>query len=206
MGSVALLLQALFFAHGGLTSWGANVIAMAAAGSFAGFGSFFLARNLGLGLGTSAGIAGFAGDLATYGVTSLQLALALHGQEAVPLHRRRSSVRLPAAGGHPEGSGVAVMKKWIIAMAVIAVFLAGVLATTSDWDGDITEAAADPLAEAAGVEESGVLPWSIEGDLLLFLFLSGGAAAGFAGGYYWRKVFIEQRETDDDPDREEAAV
>jgi cobalt/nickel transport system permease protein len=83
LGSVALLLQALFFAHGGVTSWGANVIAMAVVGSFTGFGTFRLSRKLGLGLGVSAGIAGMVGDLATYAVTSLQLALALHGQETV---------------------------------------------------------------------------------------------------------------------------
>ena len=85
LGSVALLLQALFFAHGGLTSWGANVIAMAAAGSFVGFGTFHLGRRLGLGLGPAAGAAGLAGDLATYAVTSLQLSLALHAQESIPL-------------------------------------------------------------------------------------------------------------------------
>jgi cobalt/nickel transport system permease protein len=83
LGSVALLLQALFFAHGGMTSWGANVMAMAVAGSFAGFGTFRLGRKLGLGLGAAAGIAGMVGDLATYTVTSLQLSLALHGQESI---------------------------------------------------------------------------------------------------------------------------
>lgn len=85
LGSVALLLQAIFFAHGGLTSWGANVIAMAVVGSFAGYGSYRLARMTGLGLGVAAGAAGLIGDLATYGVTSLQLSLALHSQESVPV-------------------------------------------------------------------------------------------------------------------------
>ena len=85
LGSVALFLQALFFAHGGLTSWGANVIAMAAGGSFAGFGVFRAARWAGLGLGVSACAAGVAGDLVTYAITALQLALALHGQEPVAI-------------------------------------------------------------------------------------------------------------------------
>lgn len=85
LGAVALLLQALFFAHGGLTSWGANVISMAVAGSFFGFAAYRLARKLGCGLGLAAGAAGIAGDLATYAVTSLQLSLALHGQESIGL-------------------------------------------------------------------------------------------------------------------------
>ena len=83
LGSVALLLQALFFAHGGITSWGANIISMAVGGSFAGFAAFKVSRRVGFGLGISAGMAGLIGDLVTYGVTSLQLALALHGDEPV---------------------------------------------------------------------------------------------------------------------------
>src|SRR5665648_629690 len=69
LGSVALLLQALFFAHGGITSWGANIISMAVGGSFAGFAAFRISRRAGLGLGISAGMAGLIGDLVTYGLT-----------------------------------------------------------------------------------------------------------------------------------------
>lgn len=85
LGSVALFLQALFFAHGGITTWGANIIAMAVAGSFAGFAAYRLSRRLGAGLAVAAGMAGVVGDMATYGVTSLQLALGLHGQESIPV-------------------------------------------------------------------------------------------------------------------------
>ncbi|MHB9111940.1 MAG: energy-coupling factor ABC transporter permease [Thermoleophilia bacterium] len=83
LGSVALLLQALFFAHGGLTTWGANIISMAVGGSFAAYGVFRISRHAGLGLGISAGVAGVIGDLVTYGITSFQIALALHGDESV---------------------------------------------------------------------------------------------------------------------------
>lgn len=81
------------------------------------------------------------------------------------------------------------MKRWMLVLAVVAVFLAAVLLTESKWEGDVTEGAAAPLAEKAGVEESDVLPWKVDGDLLLFFFLTGGAAAGFAAGYYWRGLF-----------------
>ena len=81
------------------------------------------------------------------------------------------------------------MKRWVLIITVVGVFLAAVLVTESKWEGDVTEGAATPLAEKAGVEESEVLPWKVDGDLLLFFFLSGGAVAGFAAGYYWRTLF-----------------
>lgn len=83
LGSVALLLQALFFAHGGITSWGANIISMAVGGSFAAFAAFRISRRAGLGLGVAAALAGLIGDLVTYGITSFQIALALHGDESI---------------------------------------------------------------------------------------------------------------------------
>lgn len=83
------------------------------------------------------------------------------------------------------------MKRTLIIVAVVLVFLLAVLMTESKWEGDVTESAAAPLAEKAGVGESHVLPWKIDGDLLLFFFLSGGAVAGFAAGYYWRVLFSE---------------
>ncbi|MHB0914795.1 MAG: cobalt transporter [Thermoleophilia bacterium] len=83
--------------------------------------------------------------------------------------------------------------RWTAAAVVMTIFIAGVLATSSAWDGDITEQAAEPLAREAGVEETQFLPWDIGGDLLLFMFLAGGAAAGFAAGYYWRQLFSESK-------------
>lgn len=86
------------------------------------------------------------------------------------------------------------MRKWIVMIAIVAVFLGGALATSSEWDGDITEAATEPLAEEAGAGGGQLLPWSIEGDMLLFVFLIGGTAAGFAAGYNWRKLFSERKQ------------
>ncbi|MDH5696279.1 MAG: energy-coupling factor ABC transporter permease, partial [Dehalococcoidia bacterium] len=37
LGALALLIQALFLAHGGISTWGANIVSMALVGSFVGF-------------------------------------------------------------------------------------------------------------------------------------------------------------------------
>jgi cobalt/nickel transport system permease protein len=76
---VALLLQALFLAHGGLTTLGADVLSMGVAGAFVGYGVFHLMRRMGASLWLAAFAAGLLSDWATYAVTALELATALHG-------------------------------------------------------------------------------------------------------------------------------
>jgi len=76
---VALLLQALFFAHGGLSTLGANVFSMGVVGSVVGFSIFKISRKLGVSLGLAAFLAGLLGDLSVYVSTSFQLALGMPG-------------------------------------------------------------------------------------------------------------------------------
>jgi cobalt/nickel transport system permease protein len=77
--SVALLLQALFLAHGGLTTWGGNIFSMGIVGSFAGYAVFKGLTKLNVPLVAAAFFAGVVGDWATYATTSFELASALHG-------------------------------------------------------------------------------------------------------------------------------
>ncbi len=79
VSSVALLLQALFLAHGGLSTLGANLASMGIAGAFAGYGIFILVKRLTGSWWIAAFLCGLLSDWATYSVTSLQLASALHG-------------------------------------------------------------------------------------------------------------------------------
>jgi cobalt/nickel transport system permease protein len=79
---VALLLQALFLAHGGLTTLGADVVSMGIAGAFVGYAVFKLARRGGLSPWASAFLAGVLSDWATYATTSLELAAALRGAKS----------------------------------------------------------------------------------------------------------------------------
>lgn len=81
--SVALILQALFLAHGGLTTLGADIVSMGVAGAFTGYAVFHAARRLRLHPVAAAFLAGMFSDWATYSVTSFELASALHGGEPI---------------------------------------------------------------------------------------------------------------------------
>jgi cobalt/nickel transport system permease protein len=76
LGTVVLLFQALLLAHGGLTTLGANAFSMAVVGPWVGYGAYRLVRMLGGGLSLGVFAAMFLADLATYCVTSMQLAIA----------------------------------------------------------------------------------------------------------------------------------
>lgn len=73
---VVLLFQALLMAHGGLSTLGANVFSMGIVGPFMAFGVYRLTRLLKLQNGLCLFLAVSLGNLATYVMTSLQLALA----------------------------------------------------------------------------------------------------------------------------------
>lgn len=80
---VALLFQALFFAHGGLTTLGANTLTMGVFGGFTGWLIFWALRRLRAGLLGAGVVAGLVGDVVVYIGTAMQLALAIHGTHSV---------------------------------------------------------------------------------------------------------------------------
>jgi cobalt/nickel transport system permease protein len=80
VAAVALLIQALFIAHGGLSTWGANIFSMGIMGSFAGFLTFKTLRSMKINMAVSGFMAGLLADWATYFTTSLELALGIKGE------------------------------------------------------------------------------------------------------------------------------
>ncbi|WP_326563685.1 energy-coupling factor ABC transporter permease [Micromonospora peucetia] len=76
LGGIVLLFQAVLLAHGGLTTLGANIFSMAIVGPWVAYAVFVLVRRLGGSLEVGIFLAAGLGNLATYCVTSVQLALA----------------------------------------------------------------------------------------------------------------------------------
>ncbi|APH07046.1 energy-coupling factor ABC transporter permease [Bacillus weihaiensis] len=76
LGTIVLLFQSLLLAHGGITTLGANAFSMAVVGPFIVFGVFTFAKKIGLSFTLSIFLAAMLGDLGTYFITSIQLALA----------------------------------------------------------------------------------------------------------------------------------
>ncbi|HEW81609.1 MAG TPA: energy-coupling factor ABC transporter permease, partial [Nitrospirae bacterium] len=77
--AVALLIQALFLAHGGLSTWGADIFSMGVMGAFTGFAVFKLLRKFNVNLAVSAFFAGMLSDWAIYATTSVELASGIRG-------------------------------------------------------------------------------------------------------------------------------
>lgn len=66
VAGLSLLLQAAFFAHGGFSTWGANLLALGFCGCFAGWLVFRAARWLKLPLWAAGFAGGLVGDIAVY--------------------------------------------------------------------------------------------------------------------------------------------
>ncbi|MFG6393755.1 MAG: energy-coupling factor ABC transporter permease [Lachnospiraceae bacterium] len=79
LGIIVLIFQAILLAHGGITTLGANTFSMAIAGPFISFGIYKLCQKFKANKLVSVFLAASAGDLFTYCITSIQLALA-HNQ------------------------------------------------------------------------------------------------------------------------------
>ncbi len=76
IGCIVLIFQALLLAHGGISTLGANTFSMAIVGPLVAYGIYKATKKAGISQGISVFLAAAFGDLATYVITSLQLALA----------------------------------------------------------------------------------------------------------------------------------
>lgn len=76
LGIIVLIFQAVLLAHGGLTTLGANTFSMAIAGPILSWGIYKLCRKMKVNRKVTVFLAACLGDLFTYCVTSVQLAMA----------------------------------------------------------------------------------------------------------------------------------
>ncbi len=80
IGAIVLLFQALFLAHGGLSTLGANIVSMGVAGPLVGYGIYRALRDSRVSIFATVFLACAFADIFTYLVTSLELALAYPAQ------------------------------------------------------------------------------------------------------------------------------
>jgi cobalt/nickel transport system permease protein len=80
IGAIVLFFQALFLAHGGLSTLGANIVSMGVAGPLVGYGIYRVLRDTRAGIFVTVFLACAFADIFTYLVTSLELALAYPAQ------------------------------------------------------------------------------------------------------------------------------
>jgi len=83
VATVALLIQALFLAHGGLSTLGANVVSMGIMGSLTGYACFKALKLLRINIIVAGFVAGVLADWATYLTTSFELASGIRGSSAL---------------------------------------------------------------------------------------------------------------------------
>ncbi|MGN1142278.1 MAG: energy-coupling factor ABC transporter permease [Oliverpabstia sp.] len=83
LGLIVLLFQAILLAHGGLTTIGANTFSMAIAGPLVSYGIYRLCKKCKVNTYITVFLAACLGDLFTYCVTAIQLALAHHADTTI---------------------------------------------------------------------------------------------------------------------------
>lgn len=96
VATAALLIQALFLAHGGLSTLGANIVSMGVAGSFAAYLVFIGLRRLHMPVILAGFLAGIFADWGTYLATAAELALGIKGEAAfLPLFTKITLAFIP---------------------------------------------------------------------------------------------------------------
>ncbi|MHB9038073.1 MAG: hypothetical protein ACYC64_15550 [Armatimonadota bacterium] len=83
----------------------------------------------------------------------------------------------------------------IVTLLLTAMPCLGAKDTPPKWSG-VDETVVEKFAEKAGHPPRHPYINTDQGDLLLFVFLAGGAAGGFVGGYYFRELFPAKAKKD----------
>jgi cobalt/nickel transport system permease protein len=118
LASIVLVYQALFLAHGGLTTLGANIFSMGIVGPIVGILVYRLTMRSGLNLYFAVFLTAMFADIATYVMTSIQLALAFPAASGGALASFEAFAAIFAITQIPlaivEGAVTALMFKYIV--------------------------------------------------------------------------------------------
>lgn len=215
IAAVALLIQALFLAHGGLSTLGANIVSMGVIGSFAGYLIFRGLQALKANLWIAGFFAGLLVDWATYLTTSVELASGIKGDSSfIPLFWKILVAFIPTQlplgileGAMTAGMVVLLYKKrpeLLVKLGVVKknitillltllplLFAIPVYAEGSKWSG-VDESVVEKYAEEHNRPAREPLINTDQGDILLFVFLLSGVVGGFIAGYSWRVLMVEK--------------
>ncbi|MFH0966226.1 MAG: energy-coupling factor ABC transporter permease [Methanobacteriota archaeon] len=120
IGAIVLLFQALFLAHGGLSTMGANMCSMAIGGPIAGYAIYRLLKDTNINIYVTVFLVSAVADLVTYVITSLELALAYPAQVGGILASFEGFFAIFAVTQIPlaivEGIVLALVFKYIVAL------------------------------------------------------------------------------------------
>ncbi|MDK2939077.1 MAG: cobalt/nickel transport system permease protein [Methanolobus sp.] len=118
LGVIVLLYQAIFLAHGGITTLGANAASMAIIGPFVAYIFYKAASKSGMNFYLNVFLATAIADWVTYVVTSLQLAVAFPSAEGGILASFTAFATIFAATQVPlaimEGALTALIMKYVV--------------------------------------------------------------------------------------------
>ncbi|WP_373533402.1 energy-coupling factor ABC transporter permease [Vampirovibrio sp.] len=214
--ALALLIQALFFAHGGITTLGANILTLAVTGPLIAIGVFTGLKRCSLPQWISIALACFLGDLSVYLLDAVIVGQALSGQQGfyfwfsrialgfapaqIPLAILEGLLsayfiaflqkKLPAFNGLKgltQPSNVQIKTVGTIAGLTLLLFGFSPLAFGAAFSG-LDETVLEQAAIQAGV--SNMAPWIdlTQGELALTVFFLGGFLAGLLTGLNWSKL------------------
>ncbi len=91
--------------------------------------------------------------------------------------------------------------KVLLLLFTFHVLLYTTVSANEKWQG-VDETVVEKIANEQGRAAHKPLINTDQGDLLLFVFLVAGAAAGFGAGYYWRMLVAERARTVDGAKRD----
>lgn len=198
---LSLLVQALLFAHGGLSTLGANVFTLGIAGPWIAWALARGFRRLGLASPLSTGLACALGAVAVYGLDAVMLGLALRGAQPFDYW-----VKVALLGFAPVQAPLLVLEGVLSALLLVALArrrgelvpawlrpgssaalpaLLGLALLAQPMTG-LDEKVIEKSAIEAGRHPKPLVDLT-EGEIGLALFMGGGLVAGFVLGRYWER-------------------
>lgn len=198
---LSLLVQALLFAHGGLSTLGANVFTLGIAGPWVAWALARGFRLLGLASPLSTGLACALGAVAVYGLDAVMLGLALRGAQPFDYW-----VKVALLGFAPVQAPLLVLEGVLSALLLVALArrrgelvpawlrpgssaalpaLLGLALLAQPMTG-LDEKVIEKSAIEAGRHPKPLVDLT-EGEIGLALFMGGGLVAGFVLGRHWER-------------------